>query len=339
MIAEHVPLAPRTTFKIGGSARYFVNAHTEEDIDEAVSYARAEGLPLWVMGAGSNLLVPDAGVDGVVLKIEMHDISIEAAGTMLLLSADAGALWEQVVDTATAHGAFGIENLAGIPGTVAGAAVQNIGAYGAELADVFAYADGIESSTGVRRRIDRAEAMFAYRSSYFKEHRDFVITRVAMRLQRQAVPDLSYPDLVRARAEGVPLATPADIACAVRAIRAKKFPARQDEGTAGSFFKNPVVSRETFDTLCRRYPDLQGFLQENGDMKVSLAWVLDHILGLKGYAHGAARLYEAQPLVIVACEGASAADVDALAREVAEKVSVATGISIEREVELFGVRK
>ncbi len=336
IVSTHVPLAPFTTFGVGGEARFFIEAHTEKDIKDAITLARQHALPLFALGGGSNVLVPDAGIVGVVLKIAMSDIVCEKEGDETLLVAGAGALWDDVVDNAGARGLFGIENLAGIPGTVGGAAVQNIGAYGAELENVFAYADVIDSATSSPRRITRAEAAFAYRTSFFKEHREHIITRVAVRLFERAKPNISYADLVRASAEGVPLATPVEIARAVRTIRSKKFPSTSGEGTVGSFFKNPIISSEIFPSLIRRFPGLPAFPQADGRIKVSLAWILDHVLSLKGFAKGPVRLYEHHPLVIVARAGARAADIDAFARDIEERVLAATGITIEREAEMFG---
>ncbi len=333
---EHVSLAPLTTFHIGGPARFFIEAHTEEDINAAFALARLHDLPLFMLGEGSNVLVPDAGIEGVVLKIAIRDIAFENDGDGTLLVAGAGALWDTAVDAAGARELFGIENLAGIPGTIGGAVVQNIGAYGAELAEVFKYADVIDGVTGLRRRITRNEAAFSYRASFFKEHRECVIMRIALRLAQKAVPNISYPDLVRAHASGESLATPAEIARSVRAIRAKKFPTVAEEGTAGSFFKNPVIPRELADSLAERFPGLPAFPHEDGRVKISLAWLLDKALSFNGYTIGRARLYENHPLIIVTRAGATAAEVDALARAVAEKVFNMTGIEIEREVETFG---
>lgn len=335
-IQERIPLARLTTLGVGGSARFFVEAHTEKDIENAIVFAREHGLPLVPLGRGSNVLVPDAGIDGVVIKMALQNIIFENDGDSVLLVADAGVAWEDAVDVAIARGLFGIENLAGIPGTVGGAAVQNIGAYGAEFSSIFVYADVIDCVTGEMKRITHSEAVFSYRSSFFKERRGQVIVRVALRLSNQGTLNVAYADLARAHADGVPLATPKEISAAVRGIRAKKFPKNTDEGTAGSFFKNPVISRAQFASLEKNFPGIPGFAQENGEIKVSLAWILDHALSLKGFSNGAARLYENHPLVIVARAGTRASEVDALAHEVAARVFSATGIMIEREVETFG---
>jgi len=272
------------------------------------------------------------------MKMMLRDITVEKNDEAMTIIAGAGARWDDVVDTASKNGIFGIENLAGIPGSLGGAVVQNIGAYGAELSTVFLYADIVDTTSGLTKRISHAEAAFAYRTSFFKTHPEIVIVRVALRLTKSARPNTAYVDVARAQAEGTPLSTPAEIAHAIRAIRAKKFPNASEEGTAGSFFKNPVISHEHASSLGARFPGLPTFPQKDGTVKIPLAWILDHVLSLKGYAQGFVRLYEKQPLVIVAQKGATAQDIDALAHDVAERVLHATDIKIEREVETFGVR-
>ena len=333
-----LPLAPFTTFHIGGPARIFIEARTLEDIHEAITYAREQKLPVFPLGAGSNLLVPDAGVEGVVLKMPQSEIIFENNGDETFLIASAGTLWEKIIDAASERNFFGIENLAGIPGTIGGAVVQNIGAYGAELSSVFAYADCVNSITGANKRITSAEATFGYRTSFFKTHRKFLITRVALRLSKGVTPNNTYADLARAREAGMSLTTPSEIANAVRAIRAEKFPNVEEEGTAGSFFKNPVISSSFADSLQEQFPEIPLFTQNDGTIKIPLAWLLDHRLSLKGFSRGRVRLYEKQPMIVVAHAGATAAEVDAFADEIARRVLDVTGIAIEREVETFGVQ-
>src|ERR1035437_1931172 len=315
-LQENIPLAPYTTLGVGGRARYFIEATTEEEVREAITFACREKLPLFVLGNGSNVLVPDADVKGVVLLMSLLGTATEEA----VLVAGAGVPWEGVVDAASAQNLFGIENLAGIPGSLGGAAVQNIGAYGTEFSEVFEYADVVDHTSGEKRRVMRAEAAFAYRTRFFKTHPEFIITHVALRLSKSAQPNIAYADLVRAKEAGVPLDTPSEIASAVRSIRADKFPRTPLEGTAGSFFKNPIVPRELGDELALRYPGLPVFPQENGSVKISLAWILDHALRLKGYAKGRVRLYEKQPIVLVVQSGATATEVDEFANEIAERV-------------------
>jgi len=334
-----VLLAPFTTFHIGGPARAFVEARTDAEIEEAIVYSREHSLKLFVLGAGSNLLVPDAGVEGVVLKMTVDDIAFEKIGDDELLIAGAGTSWEEIVNAAGERGLFGIENLAGIPGTMGGAVVQNIGAYGVEISSVFEYADTIDYVTGVSKRIVRSDAEFEYRNSFFKKNRNLIITSAALRLSKNGTRNLSYPDLARVRDSGTLMETPSEISEAVRAIRIRKFPHVKEEGTAGSFFKNPVITRELADSLAQQFSGLPTFPQADGRIKISLAWLLDHALALKGFSRGRVRLYENQPMIIVANAGATADEVDSFANEIAERVFNATGISIEREVETFGITK
>src|SRR5512146_405209 len=192
-LEENVSLAPLTTFHIGGPALVYIEAESERDIEEAIVLARTRHLPLYPLGGGSNILVPDEGVRGVVLRIGLRETALEEDERGTLLVAGAGARWDTIVETVGARGFFGIENLAGIPGAVGGAVVQNIGAYGAELATVFAYAEVIDSATGVKKRIEKADAAFGYRTSRFKKEPTGIITRVALRFTPGTAPNLSYP--------------------------------------------------------------------------------------------------------------------------------------------------
>ena len=203
---------------------------------------------------------------------------------------------------------------------------------GAELADVFEYADTIDLGRGDPLRVAAQEAAFGYRESRFKKEPTLAITRVSLLLSPLGTPNLAYADLARVREGGEKLANPREIGAAVRRIRALKFPDLAREGTAGSFFKNPVISAVRAVELHAQYPELPQFPQENGQVKVSLAWLLDHALSLKGFSVGNARVFEKQPLVLVAARGASAADVEALARAIEKLVEEKIGIVIEREV-------
>lgn len=333
IVREDVALAPYTSLWVGGPARFFVEVVDTQELREAALFARKQNLPLRVLGAGTNIVVPDAGIEAVVVTLTNTAFALETSsrGSPILI-ADSGAPWNALVDMATESALWGIENLAGIPGSAGGALVQNIGAYGAELADVFAEAEVYDLTTDVERRMGREEVALGYRTSLFKRRPELIITRIVLELSREAVPMLTYPDLVRARETGVPLATPRDIAVAVRTIRAGKFP--QGGRSAGSFFKNPLVEKAIAIALQDRYPGLPAYPSGRA-MKLSLAWLLDHVLGLAGYSRGPVRLFEKQPLVIVASAGARAADIEALADEVEERVHDTFGITLEREVELF----
>lgn len=340
IVEENVSLASRTTFKVGGSARFFIQARGEQDIKDAIVFARERHLPLFVLGAGSNVLVPDTALNAVVVQVVIQDVKVHVDTGYITVDAGAGVSWDDIVDDIGEVGGWGIENLAGIPGCLGGAVVQNIGAYGAELSSVFVDAEGIDVATGLKRRVACHEAQFSYRTSYFKTHPNFIITRVVLRLARSAAPNLVYADLAQAQAEGVSLGTPTEIARVVRSIRAQKFPpSNAEEGTAGSFFKNPIVSESYARELKKQFPALPVYPQDTGDVKISLAWILDHVLGFKGYTKGSVRLYEKQPLVIVASPGARAEEINLFAEEIATRVWQEIHIRIEREVEMFGTYK
>lgn len=336
-VEEHAPLAPRTTLGVGGSARYLIRASTIGMIEEAICFARERMLPMTVLGAGSNVLISDEGIDGVVVQNTCKEMVWHETPRGARVTADAGVSWDVLVDAAAERDLYGIEYLAGIPGTVGGAVVQNIGAYGSVLADTFVEAEVIDSATDERTVVTCADAAFGYRTSYFKRARTAVILRVTLELSSSDTPRELYSDLAHAREAGVPLERVRERVEAVRAIRTRKFPHAATEGCAGSFFKNPVIDAARAQELERTYPGLPRYDQPDGRVKIALGWLLDHGLGLRGFTRGAVRLYEQQALVIVAAAGATARDIDAFAREIEERVQRATGIAIEREVETLGI--
>ncbi len=322
-IEENIPLAPITTFCIGGPASFLVRVTTVLELREALAFAKEKGLGAFVLGGGSNLLIDDAGFAGLVIKIEL--MGVEQDGETLV--AGAGESWDALVARAVAEGLWGIENLSGIPGTVGAAPVQNIGAYGTEIKDTLAWVEALNIQTGELMRFANAECGFGYRTSVFKrEPGRYVITRVALQLRKDGRAQASYKDLA-----GMDGASLAQIRAKVLGVRAGKFPDLRVEGTAGSFFLNPVVSVEQAEQLAAKYAGMPQFAVAGG-IKLSLAWLLDNALGLKGTAVGGARLYEKQPLVIAAARNTKAADVRALAELVAQKIKESCDIEVEQEV-------
>lgn len=334
ILREHVPLSSLTTLRVGGSVRFVAVCETREDVQEALAFARARLLPWSVLGEGSNVLASDEGYEGVILSMRIPGIALAAQDGAVLLTAGAGVSWDALVREAAAQGLWGLENLAGIPGTVGASPVQNIGAYGMEVKDTLHEVHAIDATTGEERVFPREACGFGYRESRFKREPDLVIVAVSFVLRKGGEPQVGYKDLALAAAEGIDLSTPESIGNAVRTIRARKFPDLALVGTAGSFFKNPTIPAADFDRLKEEYTDLPGFPNEHG-VKIPLAFVLDHMLNLKGYAEGNIALFEKQPLVLVANGGASANEIEAFADGVARRVHDATGIRIEREVRSF----
>lgn len=331
-IREQVALAPYTSLRVGGSARFFVEVHTPEELREAAAFAHRQQLPLRMLGAGTNVLVPDVGVEAVVVRLVAHEIRFDMAGSTTLAIADAGAVWDELVEAVSARGLWGLENLSGIPGSVGGAVVGNIGAYGEAVSDTLAWVECLNTRSGQVERLVPTACALGYRTSTFKSDRARVVMRAAFALSGTHAPNLAYRDL--ASRLDLRTSTPADVRKAVIAIRAEKFPDLSREGSAGSFFKNAIASDAETVLFKKQYPDMPLFpMPETAGTKVPVAWLLDHVLHLNGYTKGPVRLFERQPLVIVTSAGARAADVEALARDVEARVQDACKLTIEREVE------
>jgi len=332
IIEEQVSLARLTTFKTGGPARYHVTTPLSE-LPEAISFAQAKDLPWRVLGEGSNVLASDAGYDGVIITIISAETTVSDTDKGVLVVADAGVSWDTFVSYTCSQGWWGIENLAGIPGTVGAAPIQNIGAYGTEVKDTIMWVEVLDTNTHTVERVGVDACAFSYRDSRFKHEPHYVVTRVAFLLSKEQGPQLSYKDLQDAVTRGERLETPEAVADCVRRIRARKFPDLSVYGTAGSFFKNPILTKEKVEALVALYPEIPTFPGGAGLVKIPLAWILDKVLGLRGFAIGRVRAFEEQPLVLVATAGATTTEVDACADDIVRQVHDAVGISIEREVQ------
>lgn len=331
-IQENVLLGAYTTFHIGGPAEFFVIVKTEVELQEAYAFARERALPVTVLGGGSNVLVSDEGVKGLVIKNEITGLQHEEKNGSVFVTAGAGMVWDDLVADTVDRGWWGLENLSAIPGSVGATPVQNVGAYGVEVGECISVVRVYDTESDLFRELQKEECMFGYRDSFFKhaEGAHLVVTRVMFVLSQTPQPKISYKDLAETFGERTP--TLSDIREAVIRIRAGKFPDWHTIGTAGSFFKNPVLSEEAFQTLQEKYPNIPSFKGVHGDIKVPLGWILDTVLALKGVQRGNVGTYEKQALVIVNHGNATAKEVDAFAKEVAQKVYDATNIHIEREV-------
>ena len=355
-IDEQVLLAPYTTFHIGGPARYFSTVKTVEELKQAIDFAKERELKIFILGGGSNILVDDAGFDGLVIKIELSGIEIQKEDEQATLIAGAGERWDALVARTVKENLWGVENLSGIPGTVGGACVQNIGAYGQVLSQMLLWAEALDTESGEIKKMSNADCRFGYRESIFNSAKTlrfgemngsptpprsifapWVILRAAFVLSNTPAPELSYKDLQKRFEGNSP--TLSQIRAAVLEIRKGKFPDLSVEGTAGSFFKNPVVSQEEAVKLRERYPALPLFdLPEASGVKVPLAWFLDArngVLDIQTMKIGGTRLYEKQPLVIVAQKNSSSIDVQKLAGEVQKQIQEKIGLDIEPEVRIL----
>lgn len=348
-IRENVPLAPLTTFEVGGPARWFAAVSSVEEFSEAV--AAKKGEPLFILGKGSNLVVSDEGFPGLVVANRLMKFEIEERARDVLVTAGSGEDWDAFVERCVAAGLAGPEALSGIPGSVGAAAVQNIGAYGVSADGLIQEVRGVNIRTGKDVVFAGNECGFGYRESMFKRDKDVFITEVVFRLHRRdraAVP--TYHDLERyfeGRREPV---TPAELREAVIEIRSRKGmvirPEYESFRSAGSFFKNPVVSRTAFLQVkavvdaepegsgCR---DIWHWEQKDRGMKLAAACLMERAGFSKGYARGPAGISKKHSLALVNLGGdARAADIIALAREVKQGVFDKFGVFLEPEAEFVG---
>ncbi len=252
LIRENIPLAPLTTLGVGGPARFFAEAMSEAEVIEAVGFARSRGLPLFVLGGGSNLVIADAGFAGLVLKIAITGVSHFSppqGGTIFI--AGAGCDWDAFVAQTVEANCAGLECLSGIPGTIGGTPVQNVGAYGQEVTETITEVRALDLRSLELVTLSNAECGFAYRTSRFNtsERGRFIILRVAFALKKDGKPTIRYADLERHFTERTP--TLSEVRAAVRDIRHSKamliVPGEEDARSAGSFFKNPVVPQTEFE--------------------------------------------------------------------------------------------
>ncbi len=334
LVREQVPLAPLTTFGFGGPARWLAEAESEDALVEAVSFGRERGLPLFVLGGGSNVLASDEGFPGLVLRIGLRGIEQDANRFRVA----AGEDWDAFVSKAVAAGFGGIECLAGIPGTVGGTPVQNVGAYGQEVSDTIVAVRVLDLKSLAFSELPAAACGFSYRRSIFNssQQQRFIVTRVEYRLRTGAFPVISYPDL-RKRFEGRPQPPSLEeAAAAVREIRHGKgmliVPGETDCRSAGSFFKNPVVAESRYEEVSAVAGySAPHFAAARGFVKIPAAWLLEESGFHKGFAMGNAGISSRHTLALINRGGATAKDILALRDRIVAGVEAKFGIRLEPE--------
>jgi UDP-N-acetylmuramate dehydrogenase len=334
-------LAPFTTLGIGGPARYFIHANTENTVREAIAFATSEGLPLFVLGGGSNLVIADSGYPGVVLRIEIRGIDWTEDDDVIRLAAGAGEDWDPVVAESVSRRLFGVECLSGIPGSVGGTPVQNVGAYGQEISETLIRVRAFDSDTNAIVEIDRADCGFAYRSSIFNTTHAgrYIVLRVEYALRKRGPASIRYAELQR-EFENVAEPAPMDVREAVLRVRARKAMVIQrgdpDCRSVGSFFKNPIVNEETIIRLEAisgekppRYPAI-------GGIKTAAAWLIERSGVKRGFSIGSAGVSTKHTLALVNKGNATALELIALAREIRKRVEDRFGIRLVVEPVFVG---
>ena len=348
LLQENVALAPLTTFQIGGPARYFVEAKTTGEVQEAVAFARARELPLFVLGGGSNLVVADAGWPGLVLKIAIGGIERKGstAEGQALFEVGAGESWDRFVSHAVMAQCAGVECLSGIPGSVGGTPVQNVGAYGQEVSETIESVQALDLRDGQVRELCAEACGFSDRTSIFNttERERFIILRVSYALAPGGAPRTAYADLKQHFEGRETLPNLAEVREAVRHIRARKgmliVPGDQDCRSAGSFFKNPVLSQAQHEQVEKRaaarrlhvpsYPALEM------RKKISAAWLVEHSGFTRGYGFGNVGISHKHALAIVNRGGATAGEVLAFKDQIQHRVEEIWAVRLEPEPVMVG---
>ena len=335
-----VPLAGLTTLRLGGPARRLVVAETDDEVVEAVRAADATGEALLVLGGGSNLVVADGGFDGTVLQVATRGVEV-AAHAEHALELEAGVDWDHAVRLAVDEGYAGLEALSGIPGRVGAAPIQNVGAYGQEVAQTLARVRALDRTTGDVVELGPADCGFGYRDSVFKRTGRYVVLSVAFALEHSRLgAPVRYAELARALGVEVGDRAPlADVRSAVLELRRGKGmvldPADHDTWSAGSFFTNPVLPAEDADRLPA---DAPRWPERDGRVKTSAAWLIERAGFGKGYGVGPARVSTKHTLALTNRGGATTAELLTLAREIRAGVRAAFGVELVNEPVIVGDR-
>ncbi|MEN5144139.1 UDP-N-acetylenolpyruvoylglucosamine reductase [Pseudomonas sp. LB-090624] len=333
---EQVSLKPFNTFGIDVKARYFSQARNDQQVRQALSLARRQGLPVLVIGGGSNLLLTQ-DIDALVLHMASQGRRVLSDdGERVVVEAEAGEAWHPFVQWALAQGYCGLENLSLIPGTVGAAPMQNVGAYGVEIKDVFAGLTALDRETGELRDFDLAECAFGYRDSVFKRSPGrWLILRVRFALHRTLQAHLDYgPVRQRLAEQGVTKPTAQAISDAICSIRREKLPDPAELGNAGSFFKNPVVAAALVERIRAQYPGVVAYPQADGQVKLAAGWLIEQA-GWKGYRDGDSGVHRLQSLVLVNYGQASGAQMHALAQRIQADIFERFGVVLEMEPNLY----
>ncbi len=339
-LRQHLPLAPFTTLGIGGPARFYARIADEEQLLEAIRFARRQHLPTFTLGGGSNLLVPDSGFQGLVLHLAIAGpAALDPSPGTVTYHAPAGLDWDGFVLTVAQAGLSGIECLAGIPGLVGGTPVQNVGAYGQEVSQTLAEVRALDLANLAFVSLTREQCLFSYRRSLFNSvHPNrYIVTRVSFRFNPGARPQLEYADLKRHFAGRRP--TPLEIYHAVRGIRHAKgmllVPGDPDCRSAGSFFKNPLLPAAVLSRLASvlrldpiAVPHWPG---ENGTVKLPAAWLLEQAGFHKGFTLGRAGISSKHTLALINRGQATFSDLVRLRDTIQAEVYRRFAIALEQE--------
>jgi UDP-N-acetylmuramate dehydrogenase len=348
-ISEHISLAPLTTLKIGGEARFFARAESEDQLMAGLEFARKNALPVFILGGGSNVLIADEGFEGLVLQMAIKGISFEEN----IVTASAGEEWDSLVEACVEKGLAGIECLSGIPGFIGATPIQNIGAYGQDVSETISSVRVYDRETSVFETMSGADCGFAYRSSIFNttQKSRYIVLAVTYSLNSDGAPAIRYADLKKYFDANPGTPTLRAVRDAVIEIRAQKSMviAANDPNSrsAGSFFKNPIVSEEKFREIQNK-AEMSGstvtgvpiphFAASNGEIKIPAAWLIEKSGFQKGYVLGNAGLSTNHTLAIINRGDARAREVVELKNKIQESVEGKFGVMLKPEPVFIGFK-
>ncbi len=348
LVPRPSPLAPLCTLKVGGPARHLLVAESESDVVDAVHWAKSEGLPLRILGGGSNVVIHDGGLDGVVVKMALRGVDRRVDEGSVRITAAAGEIWNDLVALTVDEGWQGLECLGGIPGLVGATPIQNVGAYGQEVSESIDSVRVLDRETSQIRVFDAPSCGFAYRDSFFKSGQPdrFVVLSVTFRLEPDGAPKIAYGELERRLelAGGGRRPSLSEVHRTVIELRRKKSmvldPDDENHRSCGSFFVNALVERKTVESITRAAGDAPPhFEQPDGRFKVPAAWLIQRAGLEPGFRRGAAGLSSKHTLAIVAHDGATARDVIGFAHHVRQAVLEKFAVKLVPEPDFWGFSK
>jgi UDP-N-acetylmuramate dehydrogenase len=335
-IQQQVSLQPFNTLAIDVCAEYFVEAFTTEHIVAALKLADKNNWPTLILGGGSNIVLT-SDFQGLVIKILLQGVTAKQHGDDVFVTAGAGENWHQLVLSCLQQGFYGLENLSLIPGTVGAAPIQNIGAYGVELQQLFVSLTGWDLNLQQWRILTVQECDFAYRDSIFKQSLkdQFIITSVTLRLSLSPRVNINYAGLaLYLKQQEISAPSPQQVSKAVIAIRQSKLPDPKVLANVGSFFKNPIIDHQQAKSLQEKYPELVRYQQHNGQVKLAAAWLLQQA-GWKGKCDGAVGMHDQQSIVLINYGQGSGRDVLALADKIKRDIEEHFSICLEIEPRIY----
>ena len=336
-IRTNVPLKDYSTMRLGGIAEALTTVSTKEELAEAVAWAEASNKSWLMLGGGSNVIFSN-GYHGLVIINALHGFEVLGHDNgSVTLRLGAGEIWDDIVARTVAQGYSGIEKLSAIPGTTGATPVQNVGAYGAEIADVLLELEAYDTRTKSFVMLTNADCHFSYRNSIFKSTKDrhYVITSIIIKLSKQWPEPPFYESLQAYLTKNhISEYSPAALRSAVVAIRAQKLPDPQIVANTGSFFKNPIVTSGKHTQLQQEYPDIPFYELKDKRIKLLAGWLIDRT-GLKGYRSHGMKIYEKNALVLINESAKDYEDLAAFRQEIVDKVHATFGITLEQEPELI----